>query len=197
MDGGSSGVGADGIWRPWDEHTVLRPEEMEYVRRFHQHEPGANQCTSFIAKHIKAPLQTVWSVVRRFDKPQVYKRFVENCVMQGNIEPGCVREVTLKSGLPGKWSIERLELLDDNEHILSVKFIDGDHPLKNYSSILTVHHEVIDGHPGALVIESFVVDIPEENTKNEIFYLVGNFLKFNHKLLADVSEGRIDRRALN
>lgn len=62
---------------------------------------------------------------------------------------------------------------------------------------MTVHHEVIDGHPGALVIESFVVDIPEENTENEIFYLVGNFLKFNHNLLADVSEKRIDRRALN
>ncbi|KAF7102283.1 hypothetical protein CFC21_103440 [Triticum aestivum] len=195
MDGGSSGVGADEIWRPWDEHTVLRPEEMEYVRQFHQHEPGANQCTSFIAKHIKAPLQTVWSLVRRFDEPQVFKPFVEKCVMQGNIEPGCVREVTIKSGLPGTWSTERLELLDDNEHILSVKFIDGDHPLKNYSSILTVHHEVIGGHPGALVIESFVVDIPEENTENEIFYLVGNFIKINHNLLADVSERR--NRALN
>ena len=60
---------------------------------------------------------------------------------------------------------------------------------------MTVHHEVIGGHPGALVIESFVVDIPEENTENEIFYLVGNIIKINHNLLAYLSERR--NRALN
>lgn len=76
--------------------------------------------------------------MRRFDEPQVFKPFVEKCVMQGNIEPGCVREVTIKSGLPAKWSTERLELLDDNEHILSVKFIDGDHPLKVCNQVLSL-----------------------------------------------------------
>jgi abscisic acid receptor (PYR/PYL family) len=50
--------------------------------------------------------------------------------MKGNIEIGSVREVNVKSGLPATRSTERLELLDDNEHILSVKFVGGDHRLK-------------------------------------------------------------------
>lgn len=34
---------------------------MEYMRRFHRHEIGSNQCNSFIAKHVRAPLQNVSS----------------------------------------------------------------------------------------------------------------------------------------
>ena len=50
--------------------------------------------------------------------------------MKGNIEIGSVREVNVKSGLPATRSTERLELLDDNEHILSVRFVGGDHRLQ-------------------------------------------------------------------
>ncbi len=59
---------------------------------------------------------------------------------------------------------------------------------QNYSSILTVHPEVIDGRPGTLVIESFVVDVPEGNTKDETCYFVEALLKCNLKSLAEVSE---------
>lgn len=50
--------------------------------------------------------------------------------MQGDLEIGSVREVNVKSGLPATTSTERLELLDDQEHILGVKFVGGDHRLK-------------------------------------------------------------------
>ncbi|KAM1315832.1 hypothetical protein ACFX10_019366 [Malus domestica] len=63
----------------------------------------------------------VWSVVRRFDQPQKYKPFFSRCVVQGNLEIGGLREVDVKSGLPTTTSTERLELLDDDEHILSIK----------------------------------------------------------------------------
>lgn len=43
---------------------------------------------------------------------------------------GSVREVNVKSGLPATTSTERLELLDDTEHILGVKIVGGDHRLK-------------------------------------------------------------------
>ncbi|XP_065865111.1 uncharacterized protein [Euphorbia lathyris] len=43
---------------------------------------------------------------------------------------GSVREVNVKSGLPATTSTERLKLLDDEEHILGVKFVGGDHRLK-------------------------------------------------------------------
>lgn len=193
--GGARGEGRPAsrvpLWSLADERCELRAEEMEYVRRLHRHEPGGHQCTSVVAKHVRAPVHIVWSLVRRFDQPQLFKPFVRLCVMQGNIEIGSVREVNVQSGLPATRSTERLELLDDNEHILSVKFVGGDHRLKNYSSILTVHPKVIDGQPGTLVIESFMVDVPEGNTKDDICYFVENLLKCNLKSLADVSEERL------
>ncbi|XP_062155010.1 abscisic acid receptor PYL3-like [Alnus glutinosa] len=162
--------------------------ELEYIGRHHRHEPRENQCTSELVKHIKAPVHLVWSLVRRFDQPQKYKPFVSRCVVKGDFGIGSVREVNVKSGLPATTSTERLELLDDNEHILGVKFVGGDHRLRNYSSIITVHPKVIDGRPGTLVIESFVVDVPDGNTKDETCYFVQALIRCNLKSLADVSE---------
>ncbi|XP_059634340.1 abscisic acid receptor PYL3-like [Cornus florida] len=162
--------------------------EAQYVRRHHKHDPNDNQCTSFIFKHIKAPINLVWSLVRRFDQPQKYKPFISRCIVQGDLNIGSVREVNVKSGLPATRSTERLEQLDDQEHILGIRILGGDHRLKNYSSIITVHPEMIDGRPGTLVIESFVVDVPEGNTKDETCYFVKALINCNLKSLAEVSE---------
>ncbi|MBA0781025.1 hypothetical protein Gotri_001987 [Gossypium trilobum] len=183
MNGNSNGFGSAGA-----------VAATEFVRRHHRHETGENQCSSAVVKRIKAPvplvtLFPVWSLVRRFDQPQKYKPFVSRCVAQGNLEIGSLREVDVKSGLPATTSTERLELLDDDEHILSIRIIGGDHRLKNYSSIISLHPEIIDGRPGTLVIESFVVDVPEGNTKDETCYFVEALIKCNLKSLADVSEG--------
>ncbi|KAL9256315.1 Abscisic acid receptor PYL8-like protein [Drosera capensis] len=162
--------------------------EGEYIKRHHKHVVEENQCTSNLVKRIKAPLHLVWSLVRRFDQPQKYKPFISRCVVQGNLEIGSLREVDVKSGLPATTSTERLELLDDNEHILSISIVGGDHRLKNYSSIVSLHPEVISGRPGTLVIESFVVDIPEGNTREETCSFVEALIKCNLKSLADISE---------
>ncbi|KAI8540461.1 hypothetical protein RHMOL_Rhmol09G0265500 [Rhododendron molle] len=162
--------------------------EKEYIRKHHRHYPAENQCSSTLVKHIKAPVHLVWSLVRRFDQPQKYKPFISRCVVKGNLEIGSLREVDVKSGLPATTSTERLELLDEEEHILSIRIVGGDHRLRNYSSILSVHPEVIDGRPGTLVIESFVVDVPDGNTKDETCYFVEALIKCNLKSLADVSE---------
>jgi abscisic acid receptor (PYR/PYL family) len=105
--------------------------EAEHMRRLHSHAPGEHQCSSALVKHIKAPVYLVWSLVRSFDQPQRYKPFVSRCVVRGgDLEIGSVREVNVKTGLPATTSTERLELLDDDEHILSVKFVGGDHRLR-------------------------------------------------------------------
>ncbi|KAF8112992.1 hypothetical protein N665_0058s0089 [Sinapis alba] len=163
-------------------------ETMQYVRRHHQHNCREDQCTSALVKHIKAPLHLVWSVVRRFDEPQKYKPFVSRCTVIGDPEIGSLREVDVKSGLPATTSTERLELLDDDEHILGIKIIGGDHRLKNYSSIVTVHPEIIEGRAGTMVIESFVVDVPQGNTKDETCYFVEALIRCNLKSLTHVSE---------
>ncbi|XP_009786413.1 abscisic acid receptor PYL8 [Nicotiana tabacum] len=162
--------------------------EKEYIKKHHSHDPAENQCTSLLIKHIRAPLPLVWSLVRRFDQPEKYKPFVSRCISQGNLEIGSLREVDVRSGLPATTSTERLELLNDEDHILCVRIVGGDHRLRNYSSIISLHPEVIDGRPGTLVIESFVVDVPEGNTKDETCYFVEALIKCNLKSLADVSE---------
>ncbi|KAI8544980.1 hypothetical protein RHMOL_Rhmol07G0007500 [Rhododendron molle] len=163
-------------------------EIHEYIRRHHKHELNENQCTSALVKHIIAPVDLVWSLVRRFDQPQGYKPFVSKCTMQGELNIGSLRQVNVKSGLPATTSTERLELLDDEEHILGIRIVGGDHRLRNYSSIITVHPEIVDGRPGTLVIESFVVDVPDGNTKDETCYFVRALINCNLKSLAEVSE---------
>lgn len=59
---------------------------------------------------------------------------------------------------------------------------------QNYSSIISLHPEIIEGRPGTLVIESYVVDVPEGNTKDETCYFIEALIKCNLKSLADVSE---------
>jgi abscisic acid receptor (PYR/PYL family) len=69
--------------------------------------------------------------VRSFDQPQRYKPFVRNCVVRGDqLEVGSLRDVNVKTGLPATTSTERLEQLDDDLHILGVKFVGGDHRLQ-------------------------------------------------------------------
>lgn len=163
-------------------------DESEHIRRHHTHDVADHQCSDVLTKHIRAPVHLVWSLVRRFDQPQKYKPFISRCVVQGNLEIGSLREVDVKSGLPATTSTERLELLDDVEHVLRIRIIGGDHRLRNYSSVISLHPEIIDGRPGTLVLESFVVDVPEGNTKDDTCYFVEALIKCNLKSLADVSE---------
>ncbi|KAJ0265185.1 Abscisic acid receptor PYL7 [Hirschfeldia incana] len=164
------------------------PVTDQYAHLHHRHHCRENQCTSVLVKYIQAPVHLVWSLVRRFDQPQKYKPFVSRCIVNGHPQIGSLREVNVKSGLPATTSTERLERLDDDERILGIKIIGGDHRLKNYSSILTVHPEMINGISGTMVIESFVVDAPQGNTKDETRYFVESLIKCNLKSLASVSE---------
>ncbi|KAL8062863.1 hypothetical protein ABFS82_02G173300 [Erythranthe guttata] len=171
------------------DFNFIRKMEAQYISKYHEHQLSEHQCSSFVVKHIKAPVDIVWSLVRRFDQPQSYKPFVSRCTVQGgDLQIGSVRQVNIKSGLPATTSTERLELLDDQKHILGVKFVGGDHRLKNYSSIITVHPEIMEGRQGTVVIESFVVDAPEGNTKDDTCYFVRALISCNLNSLADVSE---------
>ncbi|ESQ54465.1 hypothetical protein EUTSA_v10026943mg, partial [Eutrema salsugineum] len=130
----------------------------------------------------------VWELVRRFDEPQKYKPFISRCVVKEELEIGTVREVDVKSGLPATKSTEKLEFIDDDQHILCIKIVGGDHRLKNYSSVISLHPETIEGRTGTLVTESFVVDVPEGNTKEETCLFVESLIQCNLNSLADVSE---------
>jgi len=158
------------------------------VARHHAHVAGPNQCCSVVIQAISAPVSSVWAVVRRFDHPQGYKNFVKSChVITGDgIRVGAVREVRVVSGLPAESSTERLEILDDERHVMSFSMVGGDHRLRNYRSVTTLH---ATGN-GTLVIESYVVDVPQGNTKEETCVFVDTIVRCNLQSLAQIAENR-------
>lgn len=158
----------------------------DHVARYHTHAVGSNHCCSAVTQHISAPVSTVWSVVRRFDNPQAYKHFVKSChVVLGNGNVGTLREVRVISGLPAVSSTERLEILDDERHVISFSVVGGDHRLANYRSVTTLHAEP---NGGTVVVESYVVDVPQGNTKEETCVFVDTIVRCNLQSLAQIAE---------
>ncbi|KAL2549819.1 Abscisic acid receptor PYL6 [Forsythia ovata] len=163
------------------------------VLHYHTHAVAPNQCCSSVVQAIDAPVATVWSVVRRFDNPQAYKHFLKSCHVIGDGNVGTLREVHVVSGLPAGSSTERLEILDDEKHVMSFSVVGGDHRLHNYRSVTTLHATApplsggAENH-GTLVVESYVVDIPQGNTKDETCAFVDTIVRCNLQSLAQIAE---------
>ncbi|XP_073009039.1 abscisic acid receptor PYL5-like [Typha latifolia] len=158
----------------------------EAVSRHHEHAVGPDQCCSSAEHQVAAPVSAVWSVLRRFDRPQDYKRFVRSChVVDGDGNVGTVREVIVVSGLPAASSRERLEILDDERHVISFQVVGGEHRLKNYRSVTTLH-AADDGT--TVVVESYVVDVPPGNTKEDTRVFVDTIVRCNLHSLACTAE---------
>lgn len=159
-----------------------------------------NQCSSRLVQIIDAPLSLVWSVVRCFDKPQVYKQFVKNCTVSSGdgTTVGSVRELVLVSGLPAERSTERLDRLDDASHVMIVSIIGGDHKLANYQSTMTLHRQDRDadnnddgdgdGDNKTVLIESYTVGIPEDSCKEDTCFFADTIIGYNLRTLAKISE---------
>lgn len=162
------------------------------ARNLHTHSVGPNECSSTVVQTIAAPLQTVWAVVRQFDNPQSYKHFVKSChVITPTVNAvGSLREVRLVSGIPAVSSTERLEIFDDDEHVLSFRVVGGEHRLTNYRSVTTLHKCGDD----TAVVESYVVDVPEGNSKEDTCVFVDTIVKCNMQSLAQTVE-KIAKRA--
>lgn len=160
----------------------------DLIWRYHTHTTGPSQCCSMVVQCINAPVDLVWSVVRRFDNPQAYKHFIKRCSMSGDGRVGSTREVELVSGLPAASSTERLEILDEERHILGFRIVGGQHRLRNYHSVTTLHVSELDGKPSTVVIESYVVDVPDGNTKEDTRAFVDTIVRYNLTSLARVSE---------
>ncbi|CAN8267371.1 unnamed protein product [Cochlearia groenlandica] len=147
-----------------------------------------NRCGSTLVQTIHAPLHVVWSILRRFDNPQAYKQFVKTCELSyGDGGEGSVREVTVVSGLPASYSTERLDELNDESHVMVISMIGGDHRLVNYRSKTTAF-VAAEEEEKTVVVESYVVDVPEGNSDEETTSFADTIVGFNLKSLAKISE---------
>ncbi|XP_071693427.1 abscisic acid receptor PYR1-like [Rutidosis leptorrhynchoides] len=164
---------------------------QNFITNFHTYNLTSSQCSSLLAQHIHAPVSVVWSVVRRFDKPQTYKHFIKSChVSEGfTMTVGCTRDVNVISGLPAATSTERLDLLDDDNHVMAFTIIGGEHRLRNYHAVTTVHElDQEDDDKVTVVLESYVVDVPEGNTEEDTRLFADTVVKLNLQKLATVTE---------
>ncbi|XP_038898780.1 abscisic acid receptor PYL2 isoform X1 [Benincasa hispida] len=167
-----------------EEYQELEP----LIQTYHKFEASPNTTTSLITQRIDAPLDAVWPFVRSFDNPQKYKHFIKSCNMSaGDGGVGSIREVTVVSGLPASTSTERLEILDDEKHILSFRVVGGEHRLNNYRSVTSVNEFNKDGKVYTVVLESYIVDIPEGNTGEDTKMFVDTVIKLNLQKLAGVA----------
>ncbi|KAM0892960.1 hypothetical protein ACQ4PT_025433 [Festuca glaucescens] len=87
-------------------------------------------------------------------------------------------------GPPAASSRERLEILDEERHVLSFSVVGGEHRLRNYRSVTTVHPDVSE----TLVVESYVVDVPPGNTPDDTRVFVDTIVKCNLQSLARTAE---------
>lgn len=183
--GGGGGGGAGKAAASHGPSCAAVPGE---VARHHEHASHAGQCCSAVVQPIAAPAGAVWSVVRRFDRPQAYKHFIRSCrLVDGDGGAvGSVREVRVVSGLPATSSRERLEILDDERRVLSFRVVGGEHRLANYRSVTTVHEASAAGH--TVVVESYVVDVPPGNTADETRTFVDTIVSCNLQSLARTAE---------
>ncbi|KAK6912808.1 Polyketide cyclase/dehydrase [Dillenia turbinata] len=166
-----------------EEYAELEP----VITTYHKLEPMPNTCRSLIRQRIDAPADEVWPLVRKFDNPQRYKHFIKSCNMIGDGGVGSIREVTVVSGLPASTSTERLEILDDEKQILSFRVVGGEHRLNNYRSITSVNEFNKQGKVYTIVLESYIVDIPEGNTEEDTKMFVDTVVKLNLQKLGVIA----------
>ncbi|KAE8687821.1 Abscisic acid receptor PYL3 [Hibiscus syriacus] len=170
-----------------EEYSELKP----LIQAYHKFEPMPNTCTSLITQRIDAPVQTVWPFIRSFEKPHKYKHFIKSCNMSGDGGVGSIREVTIVSGLPASTSTERLEILDDEKHILSFRVVGGEHRLRNYRSVTSVNEFDKEGKVYTIVLESYIVDIPEGNSGEDTKMFVDTVVKLNLQKLGVIAMGSL------
>ncbi|KAD5961167.1 hypothetical protein E3N88_12640 [Mikania micrantha] len=126
----------------------------------------------------------------RHPTDQHSKHFVKSCnVIVGNGDVGTLREIHVISGLLVGRSTERLEILDDEQHVISFNVVDGYHRLANYRSVTTLHPT--PAGDGTVVVESYIVDIQPGNTEEEASVFVDTIVKCNLQLLVQISENKL------
>lgn len=101
--------------------------------------------------------------------------FVTACTMLAGdgMKPRSTREVRVAIGLPVGGSTEPLEVLDEEQRVMSYSIFGGDRRLVNYLSTLTVMSQPPDEGAGVVVIEPYVTDVPPGSTEGETCLFTG------------------------
>jgi abscisic acid receptor (PYR/PYL family) len=69
----------------------------------------------------------------------------------------------------------------------------GDHPLRDYRSVISLNEFVRDGRAWTAVVKSYVADIPEGNCKEETCMFIDTIVRCNLQSLSTVILGELCR----
>ncbi|KAI5390690.1 hypothetical protein KIW84_075840 [Lathyrus oleraceus] len=88
-------------------------------------------------------------------------------------------------------STERLDVLDDERRATGFSVTSGEHCLRNYHPVTSVHGFFDDGNGEiwTVVLESYIVDVPEGNTEKDTRPFAGIVVKLNLQKLAKERTG--------
>lgn len=81
---------------------------------------------------------------------------------------------------------------------MSISIVGGDHRLNNYRSVTTLHRTAADDGSdgdGTVVVESYGVDVPQGNTKEETRLFVDTIVRCNLQSLAQIAESMEKRNS--
>ncbi|MCO5567980.1 hypothetical protein L7F22_046326 [Adiantum nelumboides] len=169
------------------------------IAQHHSRPHGPNQASAVFTKHIRAPIESVWEIVRRFDQPQHYKKFIRSCQMltPGALRVGSARKVRIVSDVAGgaESSSEILHTFDETNYHLGFEVLGGENRLRGYNSLTTLHADEIDGKAATLVIESYFCNVPGNSNLEDTKHVVENIVTFNLDQLAQACERRVSTRS--
>ncbi|KAH7300145.1 hypothetical protein KP509_24G046400 [Ceratopteris richardii] len=151
--------------------SITAEEEAALIERYHRNNIAPGQTCKVQTKRINAPIETVWSFVRRFDNPREFRSTITRCEIINDIVPdtiGCIRRVEIIPGMSVKESVERLHTFDEINYQIGFELIGGDLGLEHFRSLITLHPDIENGQPGTLVIDSYAVDVPEGRSESEL-----------------------------
>ncbi|KAK9706792.1 hypothetical protein RND81_07G151700 [Saponaria officinalis] len=160
----------------------------------------SKKCSYSIEQKINAPVDIVWSIVRQFNNPKAYKYFIRSCSSSSTSlsspGDGVFRNIAHVTGFSAKTSIERLDELDDDLHIMVFSLVGGDqsHRLVNYQGVISVHEDntntnnINDIIKRSLVREKYTVDVAEDGDVEDTRVFVDTIVGLNLKSLARVAE---------
>ncbi|KAH7300143.1 hypothetical protein KP509_24G046400 [Ceratopteris richardii] len=116
--------------------SITAEEEAALIERYHRNNIAPGQTCKVQTKRINAPIETVWSFVRRFDNPREFRSTITRCEIINDIVPdtiGCIRRVEIIPGMSVKESVERLHTFDEINYQIGFELIGGDLGLEVWS----------------------------------------------------------------
>ena len=128
---------------------------------------------------INGSVEKIWNTIRAFDGVEKYFSIVTRSKIEG-YGPGAKRTCNVSIGNQEFDMCESLQFLDDENHLMDVKLLDG--PIQLRGMNFSYQVKKIDDAKSNLIISTEVENPDAGSMANSFFGLIGQGLKKFHEL---------------